>query len=154
MAGAAWSTGAATLADGSASFREDAGRLLGAILLLAVITILAGVFTFGIGSLVVLFFAIYMVPAVVRDNHGAWRALRLSATIARKRAGATIIILVLLFAISLAADLLAVPLMFIPFLGALVSMLVSQAVAAYTTLVIVGEYLSAHRSPDIIAAGP
>jgi hypothetical protein len=153
MAGAAWSTGAATLADGSASFREDAGRLLGAILLLAVITILAGVFTFGIGSLVVLFFAIYMVPAVVRDNHGAWRALRLSATIARKRAGATII-LVLLFAISLAANLLAVPLMFIPFLGALVSMLVSQAVAAYTTLVIVGEYLSAHRSPDIIAAGP
>jgi hypothetical protein len=154
MAGAAWLNGTTSLADGRASFREDAGRLLAAVLLIAVVGILAGVITFGIGWLVVLFFAIYIVPAVVLDNYGAVPALKLSAAIAMKRALPTIIIIVILFAIGLVLGLLILPLAFIPFLGPIVAAIISQAVTAYATLVIVGEYLSARRAPDVIAAGP
>jgi hypothetical protein len=154
MAGAAWERGTATLADGRASFREDAGRLLAAVVMIAVLGILAGIITFGIGWLVVLFFSIYVVPAVVLDNYGAVPAFRLSAAIAMKRALSTIIIIVLLFVIGLGLALVTLPLAFIPFLGPIVAALVSQAVTAYATLVIVGEYLQVRRSPDIIAAGP
>jgi hypothetical protein len=154
MAGAAWQTGATSLADGSASFREDAGRLLAAVLLIAVIGIVAAVLTLGLGWFVVLFFSIYVVPAVVLDNYGAIPALKLSSTIAMKRVLSTIIIIVLLGVIGLALGLLALPLAFIPFLGPLVVAVISQAVTAYATLVIVGEYLNVRRAPDIIAAGP
>ncbi len=154
MAGAAWQNGVTTLADGGAAFREDAGRLLAAVLLVAVIGIVVGVLTLGIGWFVVLFFSIYVVPAVVLDNYGAVPALKLSTVIARKRALATIVIIVLLAVISLVLGLVLLPLAFIPFLGPILVMAISQAVTAYTTLVIVGEYLNARRSPDIIAAGP
>ncbi|MGD0471778.1 MAG: hypothetical protein ABSB70_00980 [Candidatus Velthaea sp.] len=154
MAGAAWQTGITSLADGRASFREDAGRLLAAVLLIAVVGIVAAVLTLGLGWLVVLFFSIYVVPAVVLDNYSAVPAFRLSASIAMKRALPTIIIIVLLFVIGLVLGLVLLPLAFIPFLGPLVTAIVSQAVTAYATLVIVGEYLNARRSPDIIAAGP
>jgi hypothetical protein len=154
MAGAAWERGTTSLADGRASFREDAGRLLAAVLVIAVLGILAGIITFGIGWLVVLFFSIYVVPAVVLDNYSAVPAFKLSAAISMKRALSTIIIIVMLFVIGLALALLTLPLAFIPFLGPIVAALVSQAVTAYATLVIVGEYLQARRSPDIIAAGP
>jgi hypothetical protein len=154
MAGAAWQNGIASLADGRASFREDAGRLLAAVALIAVIGILAGLITFGVGWFVVLFFSIYVVPAVVLDNYRALPAFRLSSAIAMKRALSTIIIIVLLFAIGFVLALLTLPLAFIPYLGPIIAALVAQAVTAYATLVIVGEYLSARRSPDIIAAGP
>jgi hypothetical protein len=154
MAGAAWQNGATVLADGSASFREDAGRLLAAILLVAVLCIVVGVLTLGIGWFVVLFFSIYVVPAVVLDNYGALPALKLSATIARKRALTTVIIILLLIVIGIALALLTLPLVLIPFLGPVIAAVVSQAVTAYTTLVIVGEYLNARRAPDIVAAGP
>jgi hypothetical protein len=154
MAGAAWQNGSTTLADGSASFREDAGRLLAAVLLIALLGIVVGVITLGLGWFVVLFFCIYAAPAVILDNYGAVPAIKLSATIAMKRALSTIIIIVLLFAIGLVLTFLALPLAFIPFLGPIISAIISQVVTAYATLVIVGEYLSARRSPDIIVAGP
>lgn len=154
MAGAAWEKGTATLADGSASFREDAGRLLAAVVLIAVVGIVATVVTLGLGWFVVLFFAMYVVPAVVLDNYGAIPALRLSATISTKRFLSTIIIIVMLFVIGLLVGLLALPFAFVPFIGPIVLAIVSQAVTAYATLVIVGEYLSARRAPDIIATRP
>ncbi len=154
MAGAAWERGVTSLADGSASFREDAGRLLAAMVLLAVIMVVVGVLTLGIGWFVVLFFAIYMVPAVVLDNRAAVGALKLSAAIALKRAGPTIIIILLLAVISFVVNLFALPLIIVPFVGPIVIMLVDQVVTAYATMVIVGEYLNVHRSPDIVAAGP
>ncbi len=154
MAGAAWQTGVATLADGSASFREDAARLFAAILLVAVIGIIGSIITFGLGWFIVLFFALYVVPAVVLDNYGAIPALKLSATIAMKRALATIIIIALLAVLTLVLTLVVIPLAFVPFLGPIIAAMISQTVTAYATLVIVGEYLNVRRSPDIIAAGP
>jgi hypothetical protein len=146
--------GVATLADGSASFREDAARLFAAILLVAVIGIVGSIVTFGLGWFIVLFFALYVVPAVVLDNYGAIPALKLSATIAMKRALATIIIIALLAVIGIVLTLIILPLAFIPFLGPIIAAMISQTVTAYATLVIVGEYLNVRRSPDIIAAGP
>jgi hypothetical protein len=154
MAGAAWQTGTTSLADGRAAFREDAGRLFTAVVLLAIIGIVAGLITLGLGWFIVLFFSIYVVPAVVLDNYGAVPALKLSATIAMKRALSTIIIIVLLGVIGFVLALAIIPLAIVPFLGPIVAAVVSQAVTAYATLVIVGEYLNARRSPDVIAAGP
>ncbi len=154
MAGAAWQNGITTLADGSAAFREDSWRLLAAVLLIAVLGIVAGVLTLGLGWFVVLYFSMYVVPAVVLDNYGAVPALKLSSTIALKRVLSTIIIIVMLFAIGVVLALVTLPLHFIPFLGPIVSAVVLQSVTAYATLVIVGEYLTARRAPDIIAAAP
>ena len=154
MAGAAWQRGVATLADGAAaSFKEDAARLLAAVLLIAVIGIVVGLLTFGLGWFIVLFFALYMIPAVVLDNYGAVPALKLSARIATRRLAPTLIIIAVLVVIGIGVSLLVLPLAFIPFLGPIVVAVFSQAVTAYTTLVIVGEYLSTHRQPDI-ARGP
>ena len=154
MAAAAWQNGTTTLAEGAASFREDAGRLLAAVLLVAVLGIVVGVFSLGLGWFVVLFFAIYLVPAVVIDNRGAISALRFSATIAFKRALTTFLIVLLVAVVGLVIGVVTLPLAFIPFLGPIVSAVITQAVTAYATLVIVGEYLNVRRSPDIIAAGP
>ncbi len=153
MAGAAWQTGRTTLADGSASFREDAGRLLAAIVLIAIVGIVVGVLTLGLGWFLVLFFAIYTVPAVVLDNYGAVAAFRLSATIAVRRVVSTILIIALLIVIGVVISLVVLPFAFIPFLGPIIISIVSQAVTAYATLVIVGEYLATRRAPDI-TAGP
>ncbi len=151
MAGAAWQTGIASLDDGRAAFRQDAGRLLAAVLLIAVVGIAIAVITLGIGWFVVLFFAMYIVPAVVLENRGAAGAFRISATIARRRALSTIIIIVMLFVIGLVVGLLALPLHFVPFIGPIVVAIVTQAVTAYATLVIVGEYLSARRAADTMS---
>jgi hypothetical protein len=154
MAGAAWQSGTTTLADGSASFREDAGRLLAAVVLIALAGIVLGILTLGLGWFVVLFFAIYAVPAVVLDNFGAIPAFRVSARIATRRLLSTIIIIVMLAVFALAVTLLVFPLAFIPFLGPVVVAVVSQAVTAYATLVIVGEYLFARNAPESMPAGP
>jgi hypothetical protein len=154
MAGAAWQNGITTLADGSASFREDAGRLLAAMALIALAGIVLGLLTLGLGWFVVLFFAIYVVPAVVLDNLGALPAFRLSVRIATRRLVSTIIIVVMLLVMWLVAGLLTLPFAIIPFLGPVVLAIATQAVTAYATLVIVGEYLSARRAPEIVSPGP
>lgn len=149
MAGAAWRSGTTTLADGARAFQEDAGRLLVALLLLGVIGVVLAIFTLGIGWLIFLFFAIYTVPAVVLSNLPATVALSQSFSIATKRFVPTLIIIVLVFVIGLCAGLLSLPLRFIPLIGPIVANVITQAVVAYTTLVIVGEYLVARNAPDI-----
>lgn len=150
MAGAAWARGTASLADGAASFKEDAGRLLGTIVLLAVGGFVIGIFTFGIGWAVLLFFAIYAIPAVVLDNRDPIPALQLSFAIATKRFASTLIIVALLFVLALVVGLCMAPLAFLPFLGPIVAAIIGQAIVVYSTLVIVGEYLATHNAPDII----
>ncbi len=153
MAGAAWRSGSATLSDGSAAFREDAGRLLAAVVLVAAIGIVAALLTLGIGWFIVLFFGLYVVPAVVLDNYRAGPALQLSARIALRRLFATAAIIVILFVIGIVVRLLALPFAIVPFVGPIVLAVVSQAVTAYATLVIVGEYLRARNAADVVS-GP
>ncbi|GAC1408212.1 MAG: hypothetical protein NVSMB64_16140 [Candidatus Velthaea sp.] len=149
MAGAAWQKGTADLGDGAAAFQQDAGRLLGALLLLAAIGIVVAVLTFGIGWLIFLFFAIYTVPAVVLSNLSPTSALSQSFSISTKRFVPTLIIIALLFVIGLVAGVITLPLHFIPLLGPILGAIITQAIVAYSTLVVVGEYLSARNAPDI-----
>jgi hypothetical protein len=147
MAGAAWRSGRTTLADGSAAFSEDAGRVLLTMLLLAVIGVVLAYLTFGIGWLVFLFFAIYTMPAVILSKMMPVDALKRSFALAMDRFVVTLIIIVLLFVIVLVVGLLSLPLAFIPLLGPIISGIINQAIVAYATLVIVGEYLV----PDKVA---
>lgn len=154
MAGAAWERGTTSLADGAAAFKHDAGRLLGIVILLGIVGFIAAILTLGVGWIVVLFFAIYAIPAVVLDDRQPIKALQISFTIATKRFAPTLIIVAALFVIGLVVGLLVLPLAFVPFLGPIVAAIVSQAVVVYSTLVIVGEFLAAHRAPDIITGTP
>jgi hypothetical protein len=169
MAGAAWQNGTTSLADGIAAFRAAGRRMLATMLIIAAVVIivvpatallLTQIVGAGPGFIIVVtacvvlaFYAIYIVPAVVLDHLGARAALLRSATIARQRVLATIAIIVMLGVVSFVASLLKVPLAFIPLLGPIVSAVLSQAITAYATLVIVGEYLNVRGTPEIIAAG-
>jgi hypothetical protein len=152
MAGAAWERGTATFADGSAAWNKDAGRLLAALFLIALIGIVLAVITFGLGWMVFLFFAIYAIPAVVLSGLGAVEALKQSFTIATKRFVPTLVIVAAIFVLSLIAAIIGGALHFIPFLGPIISAVIVQTVIAYTTLVIAGEYLATRNAPEIVAA--
>ncbi|GAC1585485.1 MAG: hypothetical protein NVS3B28_08260 [Candidatus Velthaea sp.] len=148
MAGAAWQRGTTDLADGARAFADDAARLFGTLILLAVVGIVVALLTFGIGWPIFLFFAIYTVPAVVLSNLSPVSALRQSFSIATKRFVPTLIIIVLLVVISVLAGVVTLPLHFIPLLGPIIGAIITQAIVAYSTLVIVGEYLSVRNAPD------
>jgi hypothetical protein len=149
MAGAAWERGAARLADGAAAFRRDAGKLLGAMILVGIVAIVLAVVTLGIGEILFLFFALYAIPAVVLNDDGPVTALRRSFTIAARRFASTLVIVILIVVISFVVGLLSAPLAAIPFLGPVLAAIISQAVTCYATLVIAGEFLATRHAPDI-----
>jgi hypothetical protein len=152
MAGAAWERGTTTLEDGTSAWNRDAGRLLAALLLIALIGIVLAVLTFGLAWIVFLFFAIYAIPAVVLSGLGVVDALKQSFTIATKRFVPTLIIVAVIFVLSLIAGFIGMALHAIPFLGPIVSAVIVQTTVAYATLVIAGEYLAIRNAPEIVAA--
>lgn len=155
MAGAAWRNGRTTLADGAAVFSQDAVRVLLTMLLFAVIGVVLTILTFGIGWLVFLFFAIYTIPAVILGNMTPFDGLKRSFSLAMDRLVTTLIIVALLFLINLVVGLLSFPLALIPLLGPIISGIISQAIVAYATLVIVGEYLVPDKLPAaVVPPGP
>jgi hypothetical protein len=149
MAGAAWRSGRATLADGATAFSKDGGRVLLTVLLLSVIGIVLAMLTFGIGWLVFLFFAIYTIPAVILSNMAPVDGLKRSFALAMERWVPTLIIIAFLFVVTIVGGLLTFPLAVIPLLGPIVSAVISQAVGAYAALVIVGEYFVPEKVPNV-----
>lgn len=149
MAGAAWERGTTTLTDGYAAFVEDAGRVFGAIVVLFVIAVVLAIVTLGVGAVIFGFFAIYTLPAVVLSNLGPIAALKQSFRIASQRWVTTLLILLMLFFVGLVAMVLSIPFAIIPFLGPIIFALVTQAVAGFATLAIVGEYLAVVRSAGV-----
>jgi hypothetical protein len=154
MAGAAWERGTATLADGAASFQEDAGRIvvtaLGLIVLGAAALLLAP-FTLGLSFLALLVFALYSFPAAIVGNRPGFSSIAESFAIARARFVPTLIVAVLICAIFFVVALLAGLLTFAPLIGPILSGCITQAFAAYATLVVVGEYLN-FRGPGLASA--
>ena len=142
MAGAAWQRGTTVLSDGYAAFVEDAGRVFGAMVLLFVIAAVLAVVTLGIGAVIFGFFAIYTLPAVVLSNAGPIAALKESFRIASQRWVTTLLILLMLFFVGVVAIVVSIPFAIIPLLGPMIFAIVTQAVAGFATLAIVGEYLS------------
>ncbi|MEA2785933.1 MAG: hypothetical protein QOF71_2037 [Candidatus Eremiobacteraeota bacterium] len=152
MAGAAWERGTTTLADGSAAFQERSGNVvmtaIGLILLGIVAAVLA-IPTITLSLLAFWIFTLYAMPAAVIGNQPGFSAIGQSFQIATKRFVPTLIIAILIAVISFVLGLLTLPLHFIPFLGPIVSAVITQIVIAFAMLVIVGEYLSLRNQGTI-----
>ncbi len=145
MAGAAWERGSTTLADGSASLQEDAGRIVVTALGLIGLGIVAvglAPFTLGLSLLALLVFALYAFPAAVVGNRPGFSSIAESFAIARARFVPTLIVAVLICAISFVIALLGGLLHFAPLIGPVLTACITQAFVAFATLVIVGEYLN------------
>jgi hypothetical protein len=145
MAGAAWERGTATLADGAASFQEDAGRIaitaLG-LIGLGIVAVILAPFTLGLSLLALLVFALYAFPAAIVGNRPGFSSIAESFAIARARFVPTLIVAVLICAISFVVALLGGLLHVAPLIGPVLAACVIQVFVAFATLVIVGEYLN------------
>jgi hypothetical protein len=156
MAGAAWRSGRATLDDGAAAFRKDAGSILVAVVLLIVLAAVAAflsIFTFGLAMLAFILFFMYTFASVIVGGHSGSEALGDSARIATKNFLTTLLLLVLICVVAFVAGWVGHLLGQIPLLGGIISMVIQQIVAVYATLVIVGEYIKL-STPAVAVATP
>src|SRR5581483_3089644 len=158
MAGAAWRTGRATLDDGAAAFRKDAGSILVAIVLLIILAVVAAflsVFTLGLALLAFVLFFMYTFASVIVGGKSGSEALGDSARITTRNFITTLLLLILICVVSWVGAWLGN--LFssnIPLLGRIVAMIIQQIVAVYATLVIVGEYIKLSAAPAVVAAPP
>jgi hypothetical protein len=157
MAGAAWQRGTTTLADGAASFQEDAGRIvitaIGLIGLGIVAAILA-IPTLTLSLLAFWVFTLYAMPAAIIGNRDRFSGIAESFQIAMKRFGPTVIIAIVLAVISFCVRFIALLFTFAPFVGPIVAAVLVQIAVAFATLVIVGEYLNLRDAGTIPPPGP
>lgn len=145
MAGAAWQRGTATLADGRAALKHDALQVFVAIVLLFILGIIAAVFmefTFYLTILLYAIFVLYTMPAVIVGGRPAVEGLIESFQIAWKNFRTTLIVVALILLIAVAGGFVAGLLHGIPFVGQVGELVLTEAVVAYATLVVVGEYLA------------
>lgn len=151
MAGAAWEHGKATLADGLAAFKHEGLHLLEALILLFLMGLVASALvipTFGISLLLYMTFMIYTMPAVVVAGRSATDAIVDSVRTAARNLGLTLLLVVLIVVLALAGGLAGDAASHVPLLGQALSWVLMELVVAYATLVVVGEYLSLHRSAN------
>jgi hypothetical protein len=152
MAGAAWARGTTTLADGSAALSERSSNILMTAIGLILIGIVAAILalpTVTLSLLAFWIFTLYAMPSAVIGNNPGFSSIGESFRIATKRFVPTLIIAILIAVISFCLGLLTLPLHFIPFLGPIISSVITQVVIAFAMLVIVGEYLSLRSSGGI-----
>ncbi|MDP9017594.1 MAG: hypothetical protein M3N19_04675, partial [Candidatus Eremiobacteraeota bacterium] len=145
MAGAAWARGVTTLGDGSLAFKRDGASVFVAMIGMIVVGVIAAFlsfFTLGLSILAYLVLFLYtMASAIVGERPGI-EAMQESVRIAMRRIGPTLITVVLIAVISVVTGMIAGLLHFAPLIGPIFSAVITQAVVAYFTLVIVGEYLA------------
>lgn len=157
MAGAAWQRGSTTLADGAASFQEDAARIvvtaIGLILLGIVAAILA-IPTLTLSLLAFWVFTLYAMPAAIIGNRDGFSSITESFQIATKRFGPTVIIAIVLAVISFCVRFVALVFGFAPLIGPVIAAVLVQIAVAFATLVIVGEYLNLRDRGTIAPPGP
>ena len=158
MAGAAWRTGRATLDDGAAAFRKDAGSILVAFVLLVILGIVAAmlsIFTFGLAMLAFALFFLYTFASVIIGGHSGGEALGDSARITTKNFVTTLLLLILICVVAFLGNWIGAMLSnSIPLLGRLVALIIQEIVTVYATLVIVGEYIKLSAPPAVVAAPP
>lgn len=149
MAGAAWSKGTATLGDGFSAFARHPWSATGAILLMMVLGFVAGALiipTFFISVIAFAIFFIYTMAAVLVGEKPPVDAIVESCTIAAANLRTTVLVVLLIFAVAVAAFVLARLAGAIPLAGPLLEAILMYSVVAYGTLVIVGEYLQLRRA--------
>ncbi len=145
MASSAWKNGRATFADGSRAFRHDAGNVLvalGSLFALGFVASLLAPFTFFCSLIAYVFFGIYTMPSVIVGERNGFASIAESAAIAWRRPVTTGLLVGGLFAILIAMGVVTNLLSATPYVGQIFANVVVQAVVAYFTLVLVGEYLT------------
>lgn len=156
MAGAAWQTGVATLADGAAAFSRNAGSILVAILLLILLGIVAVVLTIptiGIVWLAYGIFFLYTFASVIIGGRPGPEAIAESTKIAMRNFVTTLLVVILLGVASWLGSLVGALFHGIPVIGPVVRLVIQQIVVVYTTLVIVGEYSKLRSSIQTVGVG-
>ncbi|TAM60516.1 hypothetical protein EPN52_04890 [bacterium] len=149
MAGTAWRTGSATLADGTAAFERDAGNVVVALVVLfalGVVALLLSLPTFGLALLAFIFFVVYTFPAAVIGEVRGVEAIRESVRIAMRRSSSTLTMIVAIAIIGILVGMVHSILHAVPFLGPLAGGLIAGTASAYFTLVVAGEYLELKAS--------
>lgn len=144
MAAAAWSRGQARFADGAASLRHNGVQAFAALVLLTLLGLVAAALlipTFGLSVLAYMIFMLYAMPGVLVGNRGATEAIVESISLAWRSFGVTFLLVVLIAVLAVAGGLLGNLLAHVPFLGELLSWIVMEAVVAYATVAVVGEYI-------------
>jgi hypothetical protein len=157
MAGAAWQRGTTTLADGFAAFQEDAGRIIitaVGLIVLACFAVVLSIPTIGIAFLAYYLFTLYAFPAAIVGNRPGFESILESFRITMARFVPTLILGVIIFAMSFVATIVGALLHFVPFLGPIVAGILTQIVVAFATLVVVGEYLNLRVAGTIPPPGP
>ena len=156
MAGAAWRTGTATLADGAAAFSTDGAQIMVAVVLLFLLGIVAvalSIPTLGLALLAFYLFFLYTLPSVIVGNRGATDALGESARITMKNFVGTLAVVVILAIAFIVAAWITRFFNGIPLVGMIIRQVITQGVAAYATLVIVGEYLKLRSTVEPAGVG-
>ncbi len=148
MADAAWRTARGAFKDGLVAFRREGGHVfvaLIALLLLGILAALAAPYTFEIPLGVYAYCCLYTMPSAVVGERPGLVAIGESTKIAFMRPVATLVILAGVSALALAFGSGAQIVQMTPYVGSLLGSIVVQAVIAYATLVLVGEYRIARR---------
>lgn len=151
MAAAAWKRGSARFADGAQAFRRNGLQACLALVLLTLLGLLAAALlvpTFGISVLLYMTFLLYAMPGVLVGNRGATDAIVESISLAWRSFGVTFTVVLLIVALAIAGGKLGDVLSGLPFVGQLLGWVVMEAVVAYATLVVVGEYLQLGLTAD------
>jgi len=140
MADAAWRFGVTTLAQGRRALTRPVAiawlAVLGAGLLAAALS----PFTLGLSYFVFVCACIYAIPAAIIGDRGGLAALRESIDMFLARMSQTILIVAALVILGAVMSVFGELIADTPFVGPAISEIVLQAVAAYVTIVIVGEY--------------
>lgn len=151
MAGAAWRTGRATLADGWSALSHRLLPLAAAVVLLFIMGACAAVLapiTFYVTLIAYAVFFIYTIAAVVIGERPAIAAIVQSASIALANIAPTLGIVAIVGAIVVAGAYLGHLAGGVNAqAGWLVDGLLPQIIVAYVTLVVAGEYLNLASSP-------
>ncbi|MFY9781645.1 MAG: hypothetical protein WAJ85_14180 [Candidatus Baltobacteraceae bacterium] len=148
MATAAWQSGKATFADGKRALDRDALNVFVAMVALFALGLAAAFlapFTAYVSLFVYLYFCIYTMAAAVVGERSGLEAIAESMQIAYHRPVTTLILVAAIVAIVGIMGLVAELLSATPLVGPLVSTVVVQAVIAYVTLVVVGEYVALRK---------
>ena len=151
MAGAAWERGRTTLADGLAALRRDGIQAFLALVVLLLIGLAAAALlvpTFGLSVLAYMVFLVYTMPAVIVGDLPAAQAVVDSIRTAAKNFGVTFAVVILILLLAAAGGAVGAALGRVPLLGQAISWIVLEAVVAYATLVVVGEYVKLRPRSD------
>jgi hypothetical protein len=158
MAGVAWERGTATLGDGWSALGHRAGEIFLVMLILlplGIIALLLALPTLLLSLLAFYVFFIYAIPAVVIGGHSAGQALSESCRMAARNFWPTVGIAAIVICVSFIAAMLGGEIARLQlFAGGLISAIVQSAALAYTTLVIVGEYVKLNPAQPVAAPPP